>query len=115
MQRRLLLGYLKNAGFAIEGVEPSTFLAGVAHRRTGATIHNGFLHEIADRDGTFDCITATDVIEHIPPESINLFISSMHRLLKPGGYTIIKTPNVHFTYAKHRIINKFLKVCADIS
>lgn len=99
-----LLGYLKNANFAIEGVEPSNILADIAHRRTGAVIHNCYLHEVQDRDGAFDCIMATDVIEHITPENINQFIVSMYRLLKPGGRVIIKTPNVKYTYAKYLCI-----------
>lgn len=101
-----LLGYLQKAGFRIEGVEPSPILKDIAIRRTGATIHNCYLHQVKDRDSAFDCITATDVIEHIPPEDINEFVDAIHHLLKPGGHAIIKTPNVPFTYVKHVITSK---------
>ncbi len=104
-----LLGYLKNAGLQIEGVEPSAVLAKIAANRTNAVIHNSYLHEILNRDAVFDCITATDVIEHVPPENINQFIVSIQKLLKVGGIVIIKTPNVRFTYFKHLITSRIPK------
>jgi SAM-dependent methyltransferase len=43
-------------------------------------------------DGSFDCIHAGEVIEHF--FSPDLLLSEIARLLKPGGYAVITTPNL---------------------
>lgn len=43
-------------------------------------------------DNTFDLITFTEVIEHI--ENHRLTLSEISRVLKPGGYVILSTPNI---------------------
>lgn len=43
------------------------------------------------RDGSFDCILCSEVLEHVPsPERA---VKSIERLLKPGGVVLITTPN----------------------
>lgn len=39
----------------------------------------------------FDLVHANQVIEHVP--SVDLFVSEVFRLLKPGGYAVISTEN----------------------
>jgi len=96
-----LLGYLQKAGYTeLEGVEPTSFLAGVTRRRLGITVHEMFLQELTTRDAYFDAVVATDVIEHVNPEDQESFLAAIQRVLKPGGYVFIKTPNVHFTKLK---------------
>ncbi|MFW5973140.1 MAG: methyltransferase domain-containing protein [Bacteroidota bacterium] len=42
------------------------------------------------RDGSFDCIVAAEIIEHVPyPKS---FVESLMRVLAPGGKLIVTTP-----------------------
>jgi len=43
------------------------------------------------KDGSFDIITSSELIEHI--EDPVFLLNEMHRLLKPGGVAIISTPN----------------------
>lgn len=43
--------------------------------------------------GQFDLITAFEIIEHIPPEETDKFISGLKQALKPGGQLIVSTPN----------------------
>ena len=61
-------------------------------------------------DGVFDCVLATEVIEHLARHS--LLLSEIHRVLKPDGRLIITVPNVArlknrvkmlFGYDPHRI------------
>lgn len=40
---------------------------------------------------TFDLITATEIIEHLP--NGKQFLKECHRVLKEGGYLILSTPN----------------------
>jgi len=47
---------------------------------------------IALRDSSFDLITAVEVIEHlIYPDTV---LKEVYRLLKPGGYFVLTTPNL---------------------
>ncbi len=39
----------------------------------------------------FDLVHANQVIEHVP--NVDLFVSEVYRLLKPGGYAVISTEN----------------------
>lgn len=41
--------------------------------------------------GAFDLIHANQVIEHVP--NVDLFVSEVFRLLKPGGYAVVSTEN----------------------
>lgn len=43
-------------------------------------------------DGSFDVITALEVIEHL--HSPDTFLKEIRRLLKPGGYAVISTENL---------------------
>ena len=102
-----LLGYLQQAGYSnLEGVEPTSFLANVTRRRLNIKVHEMFLQELQDRDNHFDAVIATDVIEHVNPEDQESFLSAIQRVLKPGGYVFIKTPNVNFTKLKADISSK---------
>jgi 2-polyprenyl-3-methyl-5-hydroxy-6-metoxy-1,4-benzoquinol methylase len=42
-------------------------------------------------DESFDIVTSLDVVEHV--EDDYAFLSEVHRVLKPGGFCLITTPN----------------------
>lgn len=41
----------------------------------------------------FEIITALSVLEHIPPQKLNLLMKNFKKILKPGGYFIAGWPN----------------------
>lgn len=45
------------------------------------------------KNNSFDLVTSLHVIEHIKHEQVTTFISEILRVLKPGGFFIIITPN----------------------
>ncbi len=44
-------------------------------------------------NGSFDIVVSIETFEHIVPEKALLFLREIHRLLVPGGFLIISTPN----------------------
>ena len=78
------------------GVEISP-AASVARQR-GFFVYDRPLEDLNIPDGTFDAITAIDVLEHIP--DIKGFIAELYRILKPDGVLLIVTPDVGNWVAK---------------
>jgi 2-polyprenyl-3-methyl-5-hydroxy-6-metoxy-1,4-benzoquinol methylase len=98
-----LLGYIQKLGlYELEGLEPSPFMAQIAQERLGIPIHTQYLHEL-EGEARYDAIFITDVIEHVNPEDQAVFMQAIMRLLKEGGFLLVKTPNVKFTTLKSRI------------
>lgn len=81
--------------FEVTGIELSTRLAAMSRSRMpGVRIFEGPVTEVAARElpeSSFDMVTQFGYIEHEwqPLEGLR----SAYRLLKPGGITLIKTPN----------------------
>jgi SAM-dependent methyltransferase len=42
-------------------------------------------------DGSFDCVVAVEVLEHV--EQDDAFVRQVHRVLRPGGVFLMTTPN----------------------
>ena len=52
---------------------------------------------------SFDVVHANQVLEHLP--ETDRFVKEVHRILKPGGYAVISTPNLA---SFHNIFSLFL-------
>ena len=44
-------------------------------------------------DGTFDLVISTEVVEHLNDQDLDLMLKEANRLLAPGGYICVTTPN----------------------
>jgi SAM-dependent methyltransferase len=64
-----------------------------ARRRHGLHVHLGALSELVLPGSTFDVVTMSHVIEHVPDPLA--LLRECHRLLKPGGRLIAVTPNAN--------------------
>ena len=95
----VLLQALKAAGFSqVEGQEFSKYAAEHAHKRTGVTVHQGDLAELAKSSARYDVINATEVLEHVrAPLS---FLTAVEALLAPGGVFVYSTGNARGIYAR---------------
>lgn len=44
-------------------------------------------------DNFIDCVFAVEIIEHLSDTYLSATLNEIYRILKPGGYLIITTPN----------------------
>lgn len=95
----VLLQALKDAGFThVEGQEFSTYAAEHAQKRTGVTVHQGDLTELAKSSARYDVINATEVLEHVRDPLA--FLVAVEALLAPGGVFVYSTGNARGIYAR---------------
>lgn len=75
------------------GVDTSTALLKRAQEERGIAVIQANLNQsIPLQSNSVDVIAATDVLEHlVEPDS---FVAELHRVLSPGGYVIVATPNL---------------------
>lgn len=88
----------RRAGWAAQGIEPSSWAVHVADERFGLTLKEGFLHEDSYPKDSFDVTVMQDVVEHLPDPKRTLL--ALRSFLKAGGLIIIKTPNIACWWAK---------------
>ena len=58
------------------------------------------LHELADH--TYDIILCMGVIEHVP-HTPRMLLESINRVLKPGGYLVVDSPNLAYIYNRQKL------------
>ncbi len=89
------LGYLTHAmrqtGLDAQGVDLSAEAVRSAVSRFGPHFRCGTLQSMSSEAGSFDCVVATELIEHL--EDPQLFVDQAVSLLRPGGSLILTTPN----------------------
>jgi 2-polyprenyl-3-methyl-5-hydroxy-6-metoxy-1,4-benzoquinol methylase len=86
------LGKAKEAGFVVEGIEPSLGYARFSERTFGVTVHPEPLSAIDFGERRFDLISCNHALEHMrdPLGALLRF----HALLEPGGYLDLAVPHV---------------------
>lgn len=79
-------------GWDLYGIEPVTYPYNLSKRYLKkSTLYNCTLIDTNFENDYFDVITLWDVLEHVPNPLESLIES--YRILKPGGYIFIQTPN----------------------
>jgi SAM-dependent methyltransferase len=87
-----LLAGLAREGFAdLHGIDPSPSSVRVAQARPGVRASVGSFAELPSGIGTFDCICATGVFEHLwdPDEAVSALLT----MLAPGGVIYVEVPD----------------------
>jgi SAM-dependent methyltransferase len=87
----LFMAKMESLGWKCEGVEPDHKAAANARERFGVPVHEGTLDTVHLPAETFDAVTMSHVIEHVP-NSKELF-GQILELLRPGGTLSVITPN----------------------
>ncbi|TVQ26697.1 MAG: class I SAM-dependent methyltransferase [Spirochaetaceae bacterium] len=93
-----LLQHLKTEDWQVEGVEICVPAAEYGRTVRNVDIHVGTLDRIEFTQGLFDVVHYSHVIEHVPDP--RQFLRDVWQVLRPGGYTIIVTPNTSGFQAK---------------
>lgn len=93
-----LLEHLQTKDWRVEGVEICVPAAEYGKKNREVQIHVGTLETVRLPDESFDVVHFSHVIEHVPDPAA--FLGEVRRLLKPGGYVIIVTPNTAGFQAK---------------
>jgi ubiquinone/menaquinone biosynthesis C-methylase UbiE len=86
-----LLECAEELGFDCFGTEISNESAKDAEKKFPGKIHPGNLDGAQYPDNFFDVVTMTDVLEHLPDPC--KIMAEAERILKPGGYLLIISPN----------------------
>lgn len=68
-------------------------------RYEGTRFEAGVFPPIQLPDSSFDTVVSFQVIEHIQKDE--LFLSEIHRILRPGGTAILSTPNIKMTLSRN--------------
>lgn len=82
----------RSAGFDCSGVEFSKESRDFAQQHFALPVEGGSIHDVSHGDASLDLITMFDVIEHVPDPAAD--IAKAYRLLKPGGWFVLSTPNI---------------------
>jgi SAM-dependent methyltransferase len=85
------------------GIEISPQAVGYARRRGVLRLVQGSIADPPFRDGTFDCVVALDVIEHVD-DDIGI-LSKLCEVLRPGGHLIVTVPAFQVLWSEHDEIN----------
>ncbi|MCF8095627.1 MAG: methyltransferase domain-containing protein [Desulfobacteraceae bacterium] len=82
----------QSMGWKVAGVDPDPVSVESAVKR-GLDVRHGGIEAYADMPGCFDVVTMSHVIEHVHDPYDTL--QTIYRLLKPGGFLWLSTPNIH--------------------
>lgn len=88
--RGQFLYLLKKMGYSVQGVEPDISSQKYAKKLGISSIFSGYIEQFQS-DKKYQLITMLDLIEH--PLEPMLLLKSAYKILAPGGYLLIWTPN----------------------
>jgi ubiquinone/menaquinone biosynthesis C-methylase UbiE len=86
-------------GAEVYGLDFSGQALAYTRQRGHGHLVQGDLTRLPFPDGTFDVITALDVVEHIREDERAL--REVHRVLRPGGVLLVSVPAFRFLWGPH--------------
>ena len=85
------LQVMKRLGWEVEGLEPDPIAVETARRMYGLKVECGDLSRFSDADESYDVVTLSHVLEHVP-DPIEMLKRCWERV-KSGGRLVVVTPN----------------------
>jgi GT2 family glycosyltransferase len=83
----------------------STFADAPCNLQEGVRFVCGDATRLEFEPRSFDAVTMFDVLEHIPDHE--RAVSEALRVLRPGGYLLVSTPNEHWRFPYYRFMKKW--------
>src|SRR6202040_1018121 len=83
----------------------STFADAPCNRQEGVSFVCGDATRLEFESRSFDAVTLFDVLEHIPNHESA--VQEALRVLRPGGYLLVSTPNEHWRFPYYRFMKKW--------
>ena len=101
---RLAEGFERVDAIDIQGERRRLFAERLRHSPLAGRIafHDMSVDRLGYDDGTFDVITAIEVLEHVA--ELDRALREIHRVLKPGGRFSFTTPNRWFPFETHGVL-----------
>lgn len=87
------LAAMAQRGWKVSGIDFDANAVEAARTRHGLDVRVATIESVVEAGETFDVVTASHVIEHVPDPV--QFLASCRRALRPGGRVILKTPNAN--------------------
>lgn len=84
---------LAEAGLTCVGIEPSTHMVQMSGNIPGVTIRTGMAEQLDFPDESFTIVFSNQVLEHLHPDDVWRHFQEAFRVLRPGGFLAIETPN----------------------
>lgn len=100
-----MLTHLQTFGDAV-GLDPSEEAQAACVRRSVPFVRGGG-STLPFRDGSFDIVTALDVIEHVRDDAG--ILAEMRRVLRPGGLLLLTVPAYQFLWSQHDVFNHHVR------
>ena len=97
-----MLTYLGTLGKA-EGVDIDAEAVGYCRERGLENVRIGEAAELPFEDGSFDLVTALDVVEHLDDDAAAF--REMRRVLRPGGLLLVTVPAHRFLWGDQDEVN----------
>ena len=97
-----MLAYLSAFG-RVQGVDVDEEAVGYCHERGLLDVSLGEAAKLPFPEGTFDLVTALDVVEHLDDDAAAL--REMRRVLRPGGYLLVTVPANPFLWGDQDEVN----------
>jgi len=93
---------LSRLGTNVTGVDVAGHLEWDSENRD-VVFHEGDFLEMSSDLGTFDCLLALDVMEHVETEKA--FVDALGRNVRPGGLVVVTVPAYQWMWSRHDEIN----------
>jgi len=94
----MLLGYMRERGWNVQGVELCRESAEHGMRTRKLDIFIGTLEQAGFPPSSFSVVHFSHLIEHVPDPKA--FFLEIRRILAPGGYVVVVTPNINGLQAR---------------
>jgi SAM-dependent methyltransferase len=91
----------------VSGVDLSEFAVEAARARGHEDVRVGPVETLPWSDGSFELVTALDVIEHTQDDRATL--RELRRVTTPGGHAIITVPAYQWLFSAHDVVNQHFR------